>query len=200
MTKMTRRFLGAVAFCFVASIAAAQQQQQIVRGTVEKADGSTFTVKQADGSDLTVKLADNAKVLGVKAAAAADVKAGDFIGVGAMAQPDGSQKAVEVTIFSEMQRGTGEGFKPWTRPGSTMTNGTAGAPVTSVDGHVVIVKYKGGEQKIIIPADAKVRAYVVGSKDDLKPGTRVAVYNPQKADDGSVQTARINFGIGDMTP
>ncbi len=147
-----------------------------------------------------MKLLDNAKVFGVKAATLADVKPNDFIGVGAMPQPDGSQKAIQVTIFAELQRGTGEGFRPWDRPGSTMTNGTAGDLVASVNGQVVMVKYKGGEQKIVIGPDAKIRMYVPGSKDDLKPGAKVSVFRPEKASDGSLQTGRINVGIGTMEP
>ena len=189
---------GAIASLFIATVAVAQPH--IVRGTIEKIDGSTLTLKQAQGPDLTVKLLQNAKVFGVKAASIADIKQGEWIGVGAMPQPDGSQKAIEVTIFSAAQRGVGEGFRPWTRPGSTMTNGTAGSPVAGVDGRIVTVKYKSGEQKIVIGPDAKIRMYVVGSRDDLKSGVRVSVYNPQKAADGSLQAARINFGIGDMVP
>lgn len=200
MMTMTRRLLGASAFAFIFMASTAMAQTQIVRGTIEKVDGPTLTLKQAQGPDLTVKLADNAKVFGVKAATLADVKQGEWIGVGAMPQPDGSQKAIEVTIFSEPQRGVGEGFKPWTRPGSTMTNGTAGSPVTSVNGHTVMVKYKGGEQKIVIGSDAKIRMYVVGSRDQLKAGAHIAVYNPQKAPDGSLQAARVNVGIGQMKP
>jgi Domain of unknown function (DUF5666) len=187
-------------FAVVAAAPAQAQAPRITRGTIEKVDGAALTLRQAAGPDLTVKLADNAKVFGVKAATIADVKPGDWIGVGAMPQPDGSQKAIEVTIFSEAQRGVGEGFRPWTRPGSTMTNGTAGSPVSSVNGRVVTVKYKGGEQKIVIGPDAKIRMYVVGSKSDLKPGARVALYNPQKAADGSLQAARVNVGLGAMAP
>ena len=149
---------------------------------------------------MIVKAPDNAQVFGVKAATIADVKPNDFIGVGAMPQPDGSQKAIQVTIFAESQRGTGEGFRPWDRPGSTMTNGTADSIVSSVDGQVVMVKYKGGEQKIVIGPDAKLRMYVPGTKDQLKPGALVFGYRPEKAPDGSLQTARINVGIGDMVP
>jgi len=59
----------------------------------------------------------------------ADIKDGAFIGSGAMPQPDGSQKAIEVHIFPEQMRGTGEGFRPWDgAPNSTMTNGTAAVP------------------------------------------------------------------------
>jgi hypothetical protein len=130
------------------------QQPQAIRGTIDKIDGGIVSIKQANGADVDVKLLDNAKVFGVQAATIADVKPNDFIGVGAMPQPDGSQKAIQVTIFAESQRGTGEGFGPWDRPGATMTNGTAENTVASVNGQVVMVKYKGGEQKIIIGPDA----------------------------------------------
>lgn len=201
MTKLIRWTIGASALALLlATSFAAAQAPHITRGTIEKIDGATIVLKQASGSDVTVKLLADVKVFGVKAATLADIKQGDWIGVGAMPQPDGSQKAIEVTIFSEAQRGVGEGFKPWTRPGSTMTNGTAGALVSGVTGHVVMVTYKGGEQKIVIGPDAKIRSYVVGSKDDLKPGRHVSIFNPQKAPDGTLQTARINFGIGDMVP
>lgn len=185
---------------FIAAAPAFAQAPQITRGTIDKIDGATISLKQASGPELTVKLADNAKIFGVKAATIADVKPGDFIGVGAMPQPDGSQKAIQVTIFAESQRGTGEGFRPWDRPGSTMTNGTAGSAVSGVNGQVVTVKYKGGEQKIVIGPDAKIRMYVGGSKDELKPGAHIAVYNPKKEADGSLQAARVNVGIGDMAP
>lgn len=181
-------------------IPALAQAPHITRGTIDKVDGSTISLKQATGPELSVKVVDNAKIFGVKAGTLADVKPGDYIGVGAMPQPDGSQKAVQVTIFAESQRGTGEGFRPWNRPGSTMTNGTAGSAVSSVNGQVVTVKYKGGEQKIVIGPDAKIRMYVAGSKDELKPGAKIAIYNPKKQADGSLQVARINVGIGSMAP
>lgn len=182
------------------AVPALAQQPQIVHGTVDKLDGSMLTIKQDDGSDVKVKLLDNVQVFGVKSATLADVKANDFIGVGAMPQPDGSQKAIQVTIFAESQRGTGEGFRPWDRPGSTMTNGTADSTVASVDGQVVMVKYKGGEQKVIIGPDAKIREYVSGSKDQLTPGAHVSVFRPEKGPDGTLQTARVNVGIGGTEP
>lgn len=184
----------------VAPVPVLAQALQITRGTIDKVDGGTISLKQTAGPELTVKVADNAKIFGVKAGTIADIKPGDFIGVGAMPQPDGSQKAIQVTIFAESQRGTGEGFRPWDRPGSTMTNGTVGNPVSSVNGQVVTVKYKSGEQKVVIGPDAKIRIYVAGSKDELKPGAKVAIYNPKKEADGSLQAARINVGIGGMAP
>lgn len=199
---MTSAFRVAACAMLIAASAmpAFAQAPKITRGTIDKVDGSTLSLKQATGPELTVKVADNAKIFGVKAGTLADIKPGDFVGVGAMPQPDGSQKAIQVTVFSESQRGTGEGFRPWDRPGSTMTNGTVGNPVSSVNGQVVTVKYKSGEQKIVIGPDAKIRMYVAGSKDELKPGAKIAVYNPKKEPDGSLQVARINVGLGGMAP
>ena len=184
----------------VAAAPAFAQAPKITRGAIDKVDGSTLSLKQAAGPELTVKVADNAKIFGVKAGTLADIKPGEYVGVGAMPQPDGTQKAIVVTIFSESQRGTGEGFRPWDRPGSTMTNGTAGSAVSSVNGQAVTVKYKGGEQKIIVGPEAKIRVYVAGSKDELKPGAKIAIYNPKKEADGSLQVARINVGVGGMAP
>ena len=199
---MTSALRVAACAMFIAAAAgpAFAQAPQITRGTIDKVDGATISLKPAAGPELTVKVADNAKIFGVKAGTIADVKPGEFIGVGAMPQPDGSQKAIQVTIFAESQRGTGEGFRPWDKPHSTMTNGTAGSSVSSVNGQVVTVTYKGGEQKIVIGPDAKIRMYVAGSKDELKPGAHIAVYNPKKEPDGSLQAARINVGIGGMAP
>lgn len=194
---------GIASFALLACLSAMPalaQSPHITRGTIDKIDGSSMSLKPATGPELTVKVAPNAKIFGVKTGTLADVKPGDFIGVGAMPQPDGTQKAIQVTIFAESQRGTGEGFRPWDRPRSTMTNGTAGNPVSSVNGKVVTVRYKGGEQKIVIGPDAKIRMYVPGSEDELKPGTKIAIYNPKKQADGSLQVARINVGIGGMAP
>jgi Domain of unknown function (DUF5666) len=176
------------------------QQSQRVRGTIESADRSSITVKQAEGPDVTVKLADNVQVFGVVAATLADVKAGNYVGVGAMPQPDGSQKAIQVMIFAESQRGTGEGFRPWDRPGSTMTNGTVDTTVAAVNGQTLTVKYKDGEQKIVIDADATIRAYVIGDKSELKPGAHIAIVRADKAADGTLSTSRVNVGRDGVVP
>lgn len=200
MTMLKTMGASALVLLFSAVLALAQQPPQVIHGTIDKIEGSIVSIKPTKGPDVNVKLLDNAKVWGLKPATIADVKPNDFIGVGAMPQPDGSQKAIQVTIFSESQRGTGEGFRPWDRPGSTMTNGTADKLVSSVNGKVAMVKYKGGAQKIVISSDASIRMYVVGTKDDLKPGVKVSVFRPEKAPDGSLQTARINYGIGNVVP
>jgi hypothetical protein len=197
------RILTSVVFVVVFATSAAwgQQAQTVrLRGTIERVDGSAILVKADEVGDVTVQLADKVAVFGIVKATLADVKPGAFIGVGAMPQPDGSQKAIQVMIFAESQRGTGEGHRPWDRPGTTMTNATVDSTVTSVDGQVVMVKYKDGEQKILMTPDASIRAYVVGSRDELKPGARIAIGRAMKKPDGTYEADRVNVGRDGIVP
>src|SRR5262245_20935776 len=115
----------AVVAVMMTSAALAQQQQPTrVRGMIERVEGNTLVVRAGEAGEVKVSLADNLQVYGVIKATLADVKTNSFVGVGAMPQTDGTQKALQVMIFAETQRGLGEGHRPWTQPGSTMTNGT----------------------------------------------------------------------------
>src|SRR5262245_25898397 len=194
-----RVIIGAATVTALALSSALAQQPARIRGTIERVDGSTLTVRAGEGSELKLNLADGAKVYGVVKASPADVKPGAYVGVGAMPQTDGSQKAIQVMIFAEAMRGVGEGHRPWDRPGSTMTNGTVDAIVGSVDGQTFTVKYKDGEKKIAIAPDTVLRAYVTGSTEELKPGANVATFALKKPD-GTFETARINVGREGIVP
>lgn len=184
-----------------ASSAWAQQAQTVrLRGTIERVDGATIFVKASEVGDVTVHLSDNVAIFGVVKATLADVQPGTFIGVGATPQPDGTQKAIQVMIFTESQRGMGEGHRPWDRPGTTMTNATVDTTVTSVDGQVVTVKYKDGEQQILITPEATIRAYVVSSRDELKPGAHIAIIRAVKKPDGTYEADRVNVGRDGLVP
>jgi hypothetical protein len=180
----------------------AQQPQTVrLRGTIEKVDGSTLTVKSRDGAQLTLTLTGNAQVVSVVKASLADIKEGSFIGSGAMPQADGSQKALEVHIFAESQRGTGEGHRPWDgAPNSTMTNGTAGTAVTGVDGPTITVKYKDGEKKIVVGPGVPIVRYEMGNAGELKPGAAITVVAATKKPDGSFEAGRINVGRDGVVP
>jgi len=208
MRGMTRRvlagatLLGALAAMSVVTSVSAQQPQTVrLRGTIEKVDGKTVLTKARDGAQLTLTLADNVLVVGVVKASLADIKEGAFIGSGAMPQADGSQKALEVHIFAESQRGTGEGHRPWNgAPNSTMTNGTVGATVTGVDGPTISVKYKDGEKKIVVPPGVPIVRYEIGSASDLKPGVSFTVLAATKKPDGTFAVPRINVGRDGLVP
>jgi hypothetical protein len=183
----------------LAASSAAAQETVRVRGTIEAADGNSITVKQRDGA-VKVILTEKVGVFGVVKASLAEVKPGAFIGVGAMPQPDGSQRAIQVTIFAEPQRGTGEGHRPWDRPNSTMTNATVDTTAVGVDGQRLTVKYKGGEQVVIVPPDATIRAYLVGERSELKPGAEIAINAAVKKPDGTLEASRINVSRDGVAP
>ena len=171
-------------------VASAQAQQKTVRvvGTIVGVDGPTIVVKpRGKGDEQRVRLTDKAGVFGVVRATLADIKPGAFIGVGAMPQADGSQKAIRVMIFAETQRGTGEGHRPWSRPGSTMTNATVDTTAAGVDGQVLRVKYKGGEQRIVVAPDAAIIAYVVGEPRRAQAGRQHRDQCGDAQPDGSLE-------------
>jgi hypothetical protein len=206
MMRSGRSFAAAGAVLLAAALAvssavAQQPQTQRVRGTIEKVEGNTLAVKARDGAVLTVALAGNVQVVGVVKASLADIKEGSYIGSGAMPQADGSQKAIEVHIFAESQRGTGEGHRPWDgAPNSTMTNGTAATTVAGVDGQVITVKYKDGEKKLIVPPGTPIVRYELGEKSELKPGASVNIVNAVKKPDGTFEAARVNVGRDGVVP
>lgn len=200
----TMRILTAAAFvaALAVSTASAQQPQtQRVRGTIEKVNGNTLLIKAPDGNPLTLTLTDNALVVGVEKASLADIKEGSYIGSGALPQPDGTQKAVEVHIFAESQRGTGDGHRGWDgAPNGTMTNGAVGQTVSGVEGPVITVKYKEGEKKIVVTPNVPIVRYEIADKGELKPGAAVNVAAATKKPDGSFTAARINVGRNGVTP
>jgi hypothetical protein len=171
-------------------------------GIVERVDETGVLIRPYEGGGtFEVELTKNAAVFGVSKGTLADLKPGAFIGVGAMPQPDGSQRAIQVTVFAESQRGTGEGFRPWDRmPNSTMTNATVAETVGGVEGQMLTVKYKDGEKKIVVPPDATILAYSAGERSDLKVGARVAILRVKQKLNGALEADRINVGRGDVVP
>jgi hypothetical protein len=201
---MTRRMAGASAFAllFAASFAVAQAPDVVrVRGTIESVNGPVLSVKSRDGTTLNVKLADNATVRTVVKKTVADVKQGMFVGITAMPQPDGTQKAVEIHIFPEAARGTGEGHRPWDlMPNSTMTNASVDTEVASADGKDLVLKYKDGEKKFIVPANIEVVMFAPGSTADIKPGEKIFIVAAKKLPDGTLEAPGVTVGSGGVAP
>ena len=157
------------------SVSLAQQPETVrVRGTIEAVDGAMLTVKSRDNQTFyKVRVSGDAVVRGLVRASLAEIKDNTFIGVSGLPQPDGSQKALEIHIFPEAMRGTGEGHQPWDLvPNSTMTNAAVTQMVKAVDGDEITVKYKGGEKKIIVLPQTRIVTFVPGDKSELKPRRR----------------------------
>jgi hypothetical protein len=190
-------------FGAIAATAALAQQPQTIRlrGVVDKLDGHAVLVKSSTGEAFKLNLADKVLVVAVVKASMADIKEGLFIGSGAVPQPDGSQKALEVHIFADSMRGTGEGSRPWDgAPNATMTNGTVGANVSGVDGPVITVKYKDGEKKIVVTPNVPIVRYEVADLGAIKPGAPFSVIAAVKQPDGSFDVNRINVGRDGASP
>jgi len=200
MMMLNRSALAGAALLFGTACAFAQAQTSRLTGTIEGMDGQLYRVKTSKG-DVKLGLADKARIVAVEKASLNDVKKGDFVGVGAMPEPDGSQRAVQITIFAESQRGQNEGFRPWSRdPKGTMTNATIDTVVSEVNGKVLTVKYTGGEKKIIVPPKAAILRNSDASRDDLKTGAAIAVSRAEAKPDGSFEASRVNVGRGGYAP
>jgi hypothetical protein len=180
----------------------AQQPPTVrIRGTIESVDGANLMIKSREGTDMKVRMTDNVAVFGVAKTELSDIKQGSYIGVTAMPEPDGTQKAVAVHIFPENQRGAAEGFRPWDqRAGSTMTNATVAQTVKGVDGQDILVKYKDGEKKVVVPPGTPIVTFVAGDKSELKPGAKVIIFSATKKDDGTLEANRVNVGRDGITP
>ena len=179
------------AVLLLGTAAMAQTPGTRLRGEVEALNGTTLTLKAADGRKIKVALAPGFSVGGMAAAKAADIGKGSFIGVGAKPQPDGTLLAVQVVIFPEAMRGTGEGHRPWgVLPDATMTNATVAETVSRVDGTNLVLSYPGGEQKVAITPEATILMAAPAEASELKPGAQVAMTASRQAD-GSYSTSRV---------
>jgi hypothetical protein len=192
--------LAALSLAVFASATSAQDTVR-VRGTIERVEGPIYVIKSRDGTEMKVALAENGLVVALVKASLADIKQGSFVGATGMPQPDGSQKAIEVHIFPEAMRGTGEGHYPWDlRADSTMTNANVEQSATSVDGQTLTLKYKNGEKKIIVTPETVIVTYNPSDKSELKPGAKIFIGAAKKQADGTLLTPRINYGKDGLTP
>jgi hypothetical protein len=202
MSGTNQRMLAVLSFALVCVALPASAQETVrIRGTIESIDGPVYMVKNRDGAELKLTMTDNPLYVAIVKSTMADIKPGMFVGSTGMTQPDGSQKAIEVHIFPESMRGTGEGHYDWDlKPNTKMTNANVEQTVAGVDGPLLSVKYKDGEKKLQVTPETVVVTYVIGEKSDLKPGTKIFVAAGKKQPDGSVQAPRITYGKDGLTP
>ena len=196
------RPLIALAMVAASSILALAQQTSPsrVRGTIESVDGQTLMVKSRSGEDVKLTMTGDIRVVGIVKIALSDIKVGSFIGTTTVPGPDGGNNAVEVHVFPEDMRGTGEGSRPDDlRPNSSMTNATVAESVVGNDGHTLLIKYKDGEKKVMVGPDTPVVTYVPADKSDLKAGAKVIAFM-KKLPDGSFETNRVSVGRDGLTP
>ena len=148
--------------------------------TIEAVDGDMLTVKSRGGEDVKLHMTSDIRIVGITKISLSDIKVGSFIGTTTVPGPDGMPTAVEVHVFPENMRGTGEGSRPYDlKPNSTMTNATVSESVVGNDGHTLLVKYKDGEKKVLVTPETPVVTYVPADKTDLKAGAKVIAFMKQ---------------------
>jgi hypothetical protein len=190
------RLLAASSFALTSLVLPSAAQDTVrVRGTIERIDGPVFVVKARDGSELKLTVTDNPLWVVIVPGKMSDIKPGMYVGSAGTMQEDGTQKAIEVHIFPESMRGTGDGHYDWDLlPKSKMTNGNVEQAVTGVDGPMLSVKYKDGEKKLVVTPQTVVVTYEKGNREDIQPGTKIFVSAAKKQPDGTLQTPRITYG------
>src|SRR5450631_3718500 len=197
------RPLAAIAVVAASALSAIAQQSPTpsrVRGTIEAVDGDVLAVKSRSGEDVKLHMTGDIRLVGIIRISLADIKVGSFIGTTTVPGPDGMPTAVEVHVFPEAMRGTGEGSRPYDlRPNSTMTNATVAQTVAGNDGHTLMIKYKDGEKKVVVSPDTPVVTYVPADKSDLKAGAKVIAFMKQLPD-GTFETNRVSVGRDGLTP
>ena len=197
------RPLAAIAVVAVSALSALAQQSPTpsrVRGTIEGVDGDVVAVKSRSGEDVKLHMTADIRLVGITRISLTDIKVGSFIGTTTVPGPDGAPAAVEVHVFPEAMRGTGEGSRPYDlKPNSTMTNATVAESVVGNDGRTLLVKYKDGEKKVVVSPETPVVTYIPADRSDLKVGAKVIAFMKQLPD-GSFETNRISVGRDGLTP
>lgn len=197
------RPLFAVAMVAASTLYAIAQQSPTptrVRGAIEGVNDDVLAVKSRGGEDFALRMTSDIRIVGIVRIALTDIKVGSFIGTTTVPGEGGLQNAVEVHVFPENMRGTGEGSRPYDlRPNSSMTNATVQDSVVSNDGHTLLIKYKDGEKKVLVSPETPVVTYVPADKTDLKPGAKIIAFM-KKLPDGTFETNRVSVGRDGLTP
>jgi hypothetical protein len=171
-----------------------------VRGVISAIEADTLVVSTKDGSTVKVTLSVGVSISTVKAINISAIKPGSFIGTAAAPGADGGLQSLEVVVFPEEMRGTGEGHRDWDlTPGSSMTNATVDAVVESANGRNLQLSYKGGSLKISVPPSAPIVTFVPADRSDLKVGAPIFT-SAIKAADGSLTVARVVVGKDGLAP
>jgi len=180
----------------IAALNAQTSPPTAIRGTVGLLKDRDLIVATAAG-DVRVVVTDKTIVRGEVSIKISEITNGMYLGTTATKQADGSFLASEVHVFSEDQRGTGEGHRPLAsapESGATMTNANVeqveDVTVKDVKGRLMTLKHKDGEVKVLVPPDIPVVKRVMGDRSLLKAGAEVSLQASRSAD-GTLSATQI---------
>jgi hypothetical protein len=200
---MRKHMLGALGLgvSLIVGVASAQTPPAVsrTRATIESVTDTSITVKTRAGDTVTIAVPPDTRLVAVSHGEISAIQPNSYIGTAAAPQPDGTLKAVEVTVFPESMRGTGDGHYAWDLPNAnTMTNGSVGK-LDTAHGRTLTVNYKDGEKQIVVPDDIPVVIMAPGDRSLLKPGVHVVVV-AIKADDASLSARAVLAGVNGTVP
>jgi hypothetical protein len=198
MIRSRHAALALLLACFASFVSAQQSPTQRLRGTVQALEGDTLVLLERNGTTMRLALADNFGVNEVMPIEPAAIKPGAYIGTAAMPGA-GGLNALEVVVFPEPARGTAEGHGPWDlQPGSTMTNATVAEVVAVPNGRSMRLRYKDGEQTVVVPDGVPIVTFKPADRALLVPGAKVVVFAQQR--DGKLVALRALAGRDGFAP
>lgn len=196
----THPLLFAVLLSLLCAQAFAQPAPRRIRGDVASIEGLKLNVVTRSGDKVSIELDDNYQVTAVAPVDIASIRQGTYVGTATMPQSDGTQRALEVLVFPESARGSGEGHYPWDlQPGSMMTNATVAQMVPADHAHRMTLKYKDGEQSVAVPAGIPIVTLEPGDHAMLKSGAHIIVSAVPRAD-GVLTASRVTVGKNGLVP
>ena len=177
--------------------AAFAQAPTRVRGTITGVSGDALMVKTRDGRDINLQLTPDAQVVTPKLTTLAEFKPGSYVGVTSVKNSDGRLVAKRVHALGPQ---VPSGHMAWdSMPDSQMTNANIESAAQMSGGHELILKYKGGEQKIMVTPQTQYFAFVPGTRADLKPGETIFA-GARVESDGKLVAPRIVVGKDGISP
>ncbi|GJE59553.1 metal ABC transporter permease [Methylobacterium trifolii] len=197
-----------------------------IRGTIEAVEAGSITVRTIDGTTATLAMKTDVKVVALARSSLGAITDGAF--VGAATKGDDPPRALEVHIFPEAMRGTGEGHREWdaipdtlagegrvksamtngtvkaaTTPAprvrSAMTNGTVARSAGASGDRMLTLTYDNGQSKVIaVSPQTPVVAYEPADRSAIRSGAKVFVI--AERDGGTLTAVRAIVGKDGVTP
>jgi hypothetical protein len=187
--------LALLALVLVSSLAIAQAPTR-VRGTIIALDGDVLSVKSRDGKDLRIELAPDLQVATTRKGSMADFKPGSYVGVTSLKGPDGRLVARRVHALGPQvpqMHGAWDSI-----PGSMMTNASLEGSAQVSGGNELTLKYKDGEQKILVTPQTEFFTFAPGSRADLKPGE--TIFTSARNEGGKLTSGRVAVSKDGVNP
>ncbi len=207
MLHIQSRFVITLAFVFASiHLAVAQNTAPVqaaqsfrLRGTILEANDRAIVFKERGGEILTIEFDDQFSIQEVYPIAMSMIERNSYIGTAALADSNGRLVAIEVHVFPESMRGTGEGHRPWdSEPGSTMTNANVEELISVGGARELHLKYKDGEKVVFVPESAPIVSYRPGNSSLLLPGANAIVVASEK--NGKPKASRMTVGRDGFKP